>query len=292
MVDVLGKLRNNTSGLQASPVMPTVGEDDPFKSFWDTYGRIQAKINDVEYTLQEVQQIDEDMQTCPDMSRVGSLRIDLQSKLGQIQGTTSTIRSDLETLQNQVNDNDDANPGSPEVRLQRNHVHQLTNNFTQIAQRFQQLNTDIKRKFAEQVARQYEIAGVEMDKDEIDRVCQENPGALQENLFVLRGGHQTQEIVSTYNMIAERQRDVMEIERSANEVLDLFVQFSVIVQDQGRIIDNIESNLATAKDYVEKGREYLEKAKESQKKGRKWLWMLVLLALVVLVAVVVLAVVL
>jgi t-SNARE complex subunit (syntaxin) len=65
----------------------------------------------------------------------------------------------------------------------------------------------------------------------------ENPAALQQNVFQLHGGQQMKEITEIYN----------QIEKRLNEILDLFVQFAVVVQEQGRMIDNIGYNISTAR---------------------------------------------
>jgi syntaxin 1B/2/3 len=56
------------------------------------------------------------------------------------------------------------------------------------------------------------------------------------------------------------------------------------------MIDNIEQNISTAHDCVERGVEALEQAKEHQKSSRKCLWCMVVIGIILLVVVVVISV--
>lgn len=46
------------------------------------------------------------------------------------------------------------------------------------------------------------------------------------------------------------------------ECLQLFKELAVLVEQQGVMIDNIESNVNQSKDYVERAEKHLKKAKE------------------------------
>ena len=49
----------------------------------------------------------------------------------------------------------------------------------------------------------------------------------------------------------------------------LFNDLAILVQQQGEMIDNIEVNIRTAKDYVEKGEKNLVEAKKNLDSARK-----------------------
>ena len=54
-----------------------------------------------------------------------------------------------------------------------------------------------------------------------------------------------------------------------NQVYRLFNDLAILVQQQGEMIDNIEVNIRTAKDYVEKGEKNLVEAKKNLDSARK-----------------------
>ena len=62
------------------------------------------------------------------------------------------------------------------------------------------------------------------------------------------------------------------------ELNQLFSDLAVLVNEQGELMDQILSNVQTSVQYVEKGRDELQKAKKYGKKSRKklcWVMMVV-----------------
>jgi t-SNARE complex subunit (syntaxin) len=288
MVDVLSQLRR---GGGPPVVAPAVSADDPFAPFWSKYNSIQGKIGSIELEIDAVRRIDEELRGSSDNMRQAQLRDELNGKLRSISQNADVIRRDLEGLRTAIEQLDDQEPNSPEVRMQKNHMQLLNTAFEKTVNNFAELQREIKTNFVKTFARQCRITGATIDEQQVERIVQENPQALQQNLFQLQGGAQTFEITEVYNQIAGRHQDILRIETQVNEILDLFVQFAILVREQGRMIDNIEQNISTAHDYVERGVEALEQAKEHQKSSRKCLWCMVVIGIILLVVVVVVSVV-
>jgi t-SNARE complex subunit (syntaxin) len=285
MVDVLSRLRPS-----GSPVV-VAASSEPCSPFWQKYNAIEANINSIELTVDDLRRTQDELNQCTDNGRVNQMREQMDDQLRTCTQRAQTIRTDIDGLERAINDLDEEAPGSPEVRLQRNHFQLLKNRFGEVVTRFSELSKDIKAKFVKTVTRQCQIAGVDgVDESKVEQIMLVQPEMLQQNIFQLRGGQQTREITEAYNAIASRHQAILDIERSVNELLDLFVQFAIVVRDQGRMIDNIGQNVAAAREYVEEGVEQLVRAKQHQKTGRRCLWFMVLIGLVLLIVVVVLAV--
>jgi len=289
MTDRLKNLRQNALHTTEAPTpLPPPTNNDPFAAFWDQYHAVERKIQDINNIMTDISRIDDSMQKSQDPDELGNKRTEMHGKLEQIGNIANGVRTDLEQMQKQVNDLNSIFPGSAQVRLQRNHFHVLSNNFAAVVNKYTTIQDGIKERFVRQVTRQYSLAGISLDEDKVQRIIAENPNALQENIFYLQGNKaQTAEVVSVYNTIAQRHEDILSIERSLHDLMELFVQFSIIIQDQGRMVDNIEQNIAQAKEYVEDGVAALETAKEHQKSNRSCLWWIVMLAVLVLIAILV-----
>lgn len=290
MTNRLSALRGKTPGLSGEKPPPVkVNENDPFKPFWDKYNEIDAKVQDIDDTLTEIQTLDEEISREQDSAVAANKRAELHEKLDSISHSSTIIRQEIEKLKNEVEDNQ---LDGADMRLEQNHLHVLSNNFAKVINKFTTVQEEIKGKFAKQVTRHYKIAGIELDEVEAERIISQNPDALQQSVFTLQGsGAQMQQVVNTYNTIAARHEDILEIERSMQDLLEMFVQFSILVKDQGRQIDNIEANIASANDYVVKGVNNLEDAAQNQKASRKCLYWILGIALFILIAVIVIVVV-
>jgi len=67
-------------------------------------------------------------------------------------------------------------------------------------------------------------------------------------------------VQNTVNDINAKYEAILKLEQSVNELFDLFQELANLIQMQGEMLDNIESNLAEANDYLEKAESHLESA--------------------------------
>ena len=287
MVDQLNCLHRNN----IIPPEPAQ-EEDSNSDFWGKFERIQLKVKDINYILDEISKLDDESYSCVDQNKAADIRNDINNKISQIGAIGNQAKVDIEKLTKEIEDRDKENPGSPDIRLQKNHLHLLRTNFADVINHFSEVKSGIKNEFSNKIIRHYAISGVPIDEEKVTKIINENPEALQINSFVLSGGEQSQQVVQIYNRIASRHQEILEIETRLNELLELFVQFSILVHEQGRQIDNIEQNISTAKKYVNKGVKSLEVAQEHQKKSRKCIWVIVIIAVILLILVIVLSIVL
>ncbi|CAK9137878.1 unnamed protein product [Ilex paraguariensis] len=67
----------------------------------------------------------------------------------------------------------------------------------------------------------------------------------------------------------------------------IFLDMAVLVDAQGDMLDNIESQVSSAVDHVRSGNTALQKAKSSQKNSRKWMCIAILILLIIVIVIVV-----
>eukprot|EP00249_Psilotum_nudum_P012020 c23536_g1_i1 orf=363-1325(-) len=80
-------------------------------------------------------------------------------------------------------------------------------------------------------------------------------------------------------MTAEREKEVLQIVESVNDLAQIMKDLSVLVIDQGTIVDRIDYNIQNAAASVEAGVKQLEKAERTQKKGGMVLCIIILICL-------------
>jgi len=88
-------------------------------------------------------------------------------------------------------------------------------------------------------------------------------------------------------LIADREQGIKEIEKTVVEVNEIFRDLSHLVQEQGVMIDNIESNIETSVVKTSEGVEDLRKANEYQKSSRNKMCCLALIILIIAAVIVV-----
>ena len=77
---------------------------------------------------------------------------------------------------------------------------------------------------------------------------------------------------NTYSKVAGKYQDVLTLEASVAELHQMFLDFALLTEQQGELLDQIEFQVNSAADYVEQGNEEVVEAIEISKKVRKKQW--------------------
>jgi len=89
-------------------------------------------------------------------------------------------------------------------------------------------------------------------------------------------------------LVAERDKDIQKILKSVEELATIMRDLSVLVIDQGSVVDRIDYNMEQVSTHVEQGVKELTKAEKHQKSSRMMLCILFLLCACILMAFIVL----
>merc|ERR1712113_271953 len=90
------------------------------------------------------------------------------------------------------------------------------------------------------------------------------------------------QVKMTYNKVATKYQDVLAIEQSVAELHQMFLDFALLTEQQGELLDRIEYQVTQAADYVEDANVDLYESVEYQQKIRKKQCWIILIVSVVL----------
>ncbi|XP_059652346.1 syntaxin-43-like isoform X2 [Cornus florida] len=79
--------------------------------------------------------------------------------------------------------------------------------------------------------------------------------------------HQMAKLKKSEAFTAEREREIQQVVESVNELAQIMKDLSVLVIDQGTIVDRIDYNIQNVASSVEEGLKQLQKAERTQKRG-------------------------
>ncbi|PSS03057.1 Syntaxin-43 like [Actinidia chinensis var. chinensis] len=79
--------------------------------------------------------------------------------------------------------------------------------------------------------------------------------------------HQMAKLRKSEAFTAEREREIQQVVESVNELAQIMKDLSVLVIDQGTIVDRIDFNIQNVAASVEEGLKQLQKAEKTQKQG-------------------------
>ncbi|KAL4591901.1 hypothetical protein LXL04_004876 [Taraxacum kok-saghyz] len=151
---------------------------------------------------------------------------------------------------------------------------------------FQALRENIHQEYREVVERRvFTVTGTRADEETIDQLIETgNSEQIYQKAIQQQGRGQ---VIDTLAEIQERHDAVIEVERKLLELHQIFSDLSILVDAQGEILDNIETQVSSAVEHVQSGNRTLEKAKKMQKKSRKWMCLSIIVLLLVIAIVLV-----
>ncbi|XVF42570.1 hypothetical protein PTKIN_Ptkin01aG0374200 [Pterospermum kingtungense] len=151
---------------------------------------------------------------------------------------------------------------------------------------FQTLRETIHQEYREVVERRvFTVTGTRPDEETVEKLIDTGDS---EQIFQKAIQEQGRgRIMDTVSEIHERHEAVRDLEKKLLDLQQIFLDMAVLVDAQGDMLDNIESQVSTAVDHVQSGNTALQKAKKLQKNSRKWMCIAIIILLLIVVIIVV-----
>jgi syntaxin 1B/2/3 len=111
---------------------------------------------------------------------------------------------------------------------------------------------------------------------------------ISEEVFTATSPEEARKLVDEMH---DRHTDLMEIEKNIVELHQLFMDMSLLVDQQGEKVNNIEQNVQSSANNTEKAVTELKASVELQKSARKKKWCMVIFCLVLIIILVIVGVV-
>ncbi|XP_053216708.1 syntaxin-4 isoform X2 [Podarcis raffonei] len=216
-----------------------------------------------------------------------SMKQDLQKLREEIKELAKDIRTRLKKIEPKK-DGEDENKNSINVRMKRTQHGILSQQFLDLINQCNATQSDYRDKNLERIRRQLQItnSGAVSD-EELDQMLESG----QTEVFVSNIMKDTQVTKQALNEIETRHSEILKLERSIQELHEMFLYLATEVELQGEMIDRIEKNILDSEDYVKKGQVHLHMAQENQKKARKKKFMIAIcLTVTVLIIIVIIGV--
>lgn len=167
-----------------------------------------------------------------------------------------------------------------DVRVRENMNTTLTKKFIDEMKTYQQSQQKYKTDIKNKVKRQVQVIKPDATDEEINEVMKSEGGkdALYKQ-SILAGGVNDQ-IKTTYAKVAGKYQDVLTLEQSVTELNQMFLDFALLTEQQGELLDQIEFNVTQATDYVEEANVETHTAIVYQKSIRKKQCMIIIIVVV------------
>ncbi|KAJ6652141.1 hypothetical protein lerEdw1_013182 [Lerista edwardsae] len=284
----------------AKPMEPP----DPTDEFFRTTRGIREALKMLESKVKDLEKHQTTILATP--LPEDSMKQDLQKLREDIKVLAKDIRTRLKsecggggTLMGPTKDEEDENRNAINTRMKRTQHGILSQQFLELINKCNSTQSDYRDRNLERIRRQLQITGSGgVSEEELDQMLEsgqtevfvsnvssekwglrrEKAGGCTESFAMeLISSHSTsvqimkdtQMTKQALNEIETRHSEILKLERSIQELHEMFTYLATEVELQGEMIDRIEKNILDSEDYVKKGQQHLHTAQENQKKARK-----------------------
>ncbi|XP_062930123.1 syntaxin-2 isoform X2 [Mobula hypostoma] len=215
----------------------------------------------------------------------GKTKEELEELTLSIKATANKVRNKLKDIEQSIKDEDEESQGSVDLRIRKTQHSTLSRKFANVMTEYNEIQIYFRDRSKGRIQRQLEITGRTTTNDELEEMLESgNPSIFTSDII-----SDTQITRQALNEIESRHKDIMKLEASIRELHDMFVDMAMLVEQQGEMVNNIESHVVNAVEYVERAKEETKKAMRYQGKARRKMF-LIIICVVVLLAVIALIV--
>ncbi|CAK8577792.1 unnamed protein product [Lathyrus sativus] len=250
--------------------------------FFEDVENIKADMKAIEMLYRKLQEANEESKTVHNAKTMKDLRARMDKDVELVLKRVKVIKGKLEALDRSNATNRKivgCGPGSSADRTRTSVVSGLGKKLKDMMDEFQGLRARMQHEYKETVERRYfTITGEKADEETIENLISsgESENFMQRAIQEQGRG----QIMDTISEIQERHGAVKEIEKNLVELHQVFLDMAALVESQGQQLNNIESHVAHASSFVQRGTEQLQEARVQQKSSRKWTCYAIILGIV------------
>ena len=267
-----------------------IGSDDiesgnpggtPFMGdFFGQVADIKRTMENVKANIAELE--DKQSKALTDVYGGGDFKQEIEDLTDDTNAMSTRVRNQLKELAAALEQQKAQDPGAEatsDYKIRRNMHATLTKKFMELMQTYQDCQTKYKNKYQETVKRQFKIVKPDATAEEVDEVLTGGGDQIfTEHMLASRNANAR----AALEDVQEKHKDIQRLESSIQELHQLFVDLSVLVESQGELLDTIEYSVSQSLSYTKTGVQELEKANDYAAKSRKKTCILIIIALVVI----------
>lgn len=168
-----------------------------------------------------------------------------------------------------------------DIRVREN-IHATTlQNLVVTVRAYQAAQNEYKSSLQEKGRRQIKVVKPTATEEEVTEVMQTGDVNAIIREALLQPG--SDPIAQAYLNVVDKYQDVLRLEKSVTELHQMFVDLAILVEHQGEMLNNIEHQVATSKEYVKSGNAELVRALKARKQTRRRMCCFIVCLIIVMV---------
>ncbi|XP_073524278.1 syntaxin-19 [Phyllobates terribilis] len=149
------------------------------------------------------------------------------------------------------------------TRVLKIHHAALFRSFQSVMFRYNEAITSKQANCKKFIVRQLEVAGKEVSEGEVNNMMEQGKwDVFNENLL-----HEDKITKGQLNEIEQRHKELITLENQIKDLRDIFLQVSILVEEQGETLNNIERAVMNTEEYIQKTNEKIKLAVKYKKRN-------------------------
>ncbi|XP_035281848.1 syntaxin-3a isoform X2 [Anguilla anguilla] len=198
-----------------------------------------------------------------------ALTLNIKKLANNARNKLKSIERNLETTEEKV---------SADMRIRKSQHAVLSRKFVDVMTKYNEAQVDFRERSKSRIQRQLEITGKVTTDEELEEMLESGNAAVF-TAGIVDSGISKQAL----NEIEARHKDIVWLESSIKELHDMFMDIAMLVENQGDIVENIESQVSKTVDHIVVAKTETKKAIRYQSKARKKV-VIIAIAVVVLLS--------
>lgn len=250
----------------ASPGPPGAPTTDFLKEFYQEVDVIKAKLSEIEGAIRTIDEKYNDTLTAASTGKADAATQELERHITDTNRTAQDVAARLKAMQA---DNAKHRGASAEARIRESIHSTLAKRFYELMGQYQALKSKNAARYREKVRRQVEVAsGTKPTEQQLDEIIEAGDPNRLFATKLLQDKRST-DAANALVFMKDRHNDIVRLEKSINELHQIFVDMAILVEQQGEMLDVIEKSVEKSMAYTEDAVQELRKVNKSTKRSRK-----------------------
>ncbi|XP_022162379.1 syntaxin-like isoform X1 [Myzus persicae] len=252
--------RNNIRGVDNVALDMQYSEYGYMEHFFDQIEQCRVKIRQIKEHVVLMRTLHGKLLLLPRQDE--NMKRDIDTKTENVKKMGKQVSTTLKGLEKQINQEEDESSGDNEqvsaaLRIRKTQHATTIHMLVEALAEFNAEQIIYKEKCEERMQKVVSIAKAEISNDQFDElVSQGNYSAVFNGNIIA----ETLEARSTLQEVQDRHLELLKLEKSIQELRDMFVEMAMLVEKQGDIINSIEQHVLRAGEAAENAKVETKKA--------------------------------
>ncbi|XP_032622375.1 syntaxin-3 isoform X1 [Chelonoidis abingdonii] len=233
-------------------------------------GFMDEFFSEIEETRQNIEKIAENVEGAKKLYSIilsapipeQKTKDDLEQLTAEIKKIANSVRNKLKSMERSIEQ--DEVQSSADLRIRKSQHSVLSRKFVDVMTKYNEAQVDFRERSKGRIQRQLEITGKNTTDEELEEMLESgNPSIFTSGIM------DSQISKQALSEIEGRHKDIVQLESSIKELHDMFVDIAMLVENQGAMIDRIETNMDQSVGFVERAVADTKKAVKYQSEARR-----------------------